>query len=622
MKKLKSYVETLKKEDALKNFELWFNENGIRDENEDPKVLYSGTLSNFEHFDISKTQPEAYWGQGFYFSDNPNDASYNYATPNGPDHLIVKEQVLEYIQSNLESILKENYQEEINNQNNEPINADLAKILELIENDEDIDEDLQERVTQHIMSKSLKRDHEGFVYPVFAAPRKIIDTDNHIFYEVEDYSTLNDYLSFLEDFDIYSEIKCNIECIPTALDEICEISLDDMMGYIDEAADSYSLDEDEIEKIKHFTTEYFSKHDDVIEFTFSLRGELYELKEHLKDILKENDYYSESNMIDEAFNSFDEKYDGVSISKILEKEDLWINLADCYIKTDNDYFQMTSGIKAILAMAFRRMGYDAIQMNPDGKFNMKHVAGATHYIFFNSNIIKSSIGNNGEYSLQNPSILHRVSEKITSNNSVSLSMANHIVNDLAKHYKGMPKCIVHSDILSIPESLFRVNPDLKTCSGWFDDLKKTAHIYLPNIIDKKDLQKTLCHEIFGHMSLREILDDKYENTMLKVYNYYDKKGEMGDIRDKYVSRYKLDITKNKDKALLGEEKMAQIIEEHGFNQFPLKNVIVGAIKSSLRKVIPQLKFNETDIKYLVYKCHENMMNQHSHKKRNKINHKH
>ncbi len=620
MDKLKKYVERLKEDEALENFNRWFNEFGIRDDYGNPKVLYSGTLSDFEHFDITKTQPETFWGQGFYFSDSADDASYNYATHDGRDHVNVKENLEYQIKENLTDVIEQKFQDVLNNDDDNDINKKIKAVYASLLDNEDVDDDLYNEVVEHILQQSLKRKNDGFIFPVFAAPRKIFDMENHLFTQVSDFGELNELINFLENYEIGSEVRINIESIPSELGEECEITLDTMIDYINEAADCYCLDEDDLEVILNFTKEYFSSHDDIINFEFTLKGELNELKDTLKEYLEDNGFIRESLEIDNIFFSLTENYDldiGVKIGSLIDNEQFTDLSYSVNIPVENDYNQYIYGNKAIIAQCLQKMGYDAIKMLPENHFKMDYIEGVSHYIFFNPNIIKSAIGNNGEYSLSNPDILHRVTENAILNKNISLQTASKIIHEISLHYKNLPHIYIHEDIKDLPSN-FKSNL-LDTCSGWTDINKNSVHLYLANIVDETELKKTICHEVFGHLSLREILGNNYENTMMKVYSYYDSKGEMESIKSTYKSRYNLDMNSSQSKSILAEEKMAEVIELNGFNSFPLKNILIGAIKSSIRKVIPSFKMSNDEIQYIIYKSHKNMLNKKIKKKTNKIN---
>jgi hypothetical protein len=65
-------------------FRHWFGGSKIVDEDGQPAVLYHGTLGNYDAFDKSKASIEGNWGAGFYFTNDPDDLSANYAGY-GPD---------------------------------------------------------------------------------------------------------------------------------------------------------------------------------------------------------------------------------------------------------------------------------------------------------------------------------------------------------------------------------------------------------------------------------------------------------------------------------------------------------------------------------------------------------
>lgn len=65
-------------------FKRWFGKSQIVDEDGEPQVLYHGTMGDFSKFSRSHTNPEGNWGGGFYFTNDPEDLSHNYAG-RGPD---------------------------------------------------------------------------------------------------------------------------------------------------------------------------------------------------------------------------------------------------------------------------------------------------------------------------------------------------------------------------------------------------------------------------------------------------------------------------------------------------------------------------------------------------------
>lgn len=69
---------------TTREFKRWFKGSQVIDEDGDPLVVTHGTTHDFSVFDKSKSNPENYLGDGFYFSDSPDDAWHHYAGE-GPD---------------------------------------------------------------------------------------------------------------------------------------------------------------------------------------------------------------------------------------------------------------------------------------------------------------------------------------------------------------------------------------------------------------------------------------------------------------------------------------------------------------------------------------------------------
>jgi hypothetical protein len=67
-------------------FQPWHEDGLIKDDEGNPKVLYHGSLSpNIESFDLSKMDPQSYFGRAIYTTDNPDDSNDNYSNPLSPD---------------------------------------------------------------------------------------------------------------------------------------------------------------------------------------------------------------------------------------------------------------------------------------------------------------------------------------------------------------------------------------------------------------------------------------------------------------------------------------------------------------------------------------------------------
>jgi GNAT superfamily N-acetyltransferase len=86
-------------------FRNWFGMSKVHHPHDDPSrpvepmVVYHGTTRNFDTFDPEKAEVGADHGAGFYFTNDANDLSQNYANENGPDVQSRYEEAKERIES-------------------------------------------------------------------------------------------------------------------------------------------------------------------------------------------------------------------------------------------------------------------------------------------------------------------------------------------------------------------------------------------------------------------------------------------------------------------------------------------------------------------------------------------
>ena len=510
MSNLKNHLEKIQKEEAAANFAKWIRKDAILDDNDEPKVLYAGTLSDFGEFDITHTRPEAYFGQGFYFSDNLDDASDNYARREGPDHILNTDNEKDKLNNDLENFLEAHYKEELENPDDSEFNQKIKNIYDLTMDGEDIDDELLDELFEFHDKEKLKRSHEGFVMPVFLVARKLMDVDNHTFEAEEDYGDFNDLIQhFKENFsDISYDFTIELESLLSCPDDESYPDLEEVLGLLDSAIESSCIDaEDELEKIEEMKAyiENYYEIDDERCLTYKLSGEGPALRDTIITILENNGCESDASRFRESFNSnFSELESTFTALDFLENEDIQMALCDSYVEVDNIYNMHVSGTKALFAMAIQKMGYDTIKMDPSERFKeMNHVVGTTHYISFNPLNIKSAIGNNGEYSLTDPDILHRVFKNAHDINvkerAISFHEASHIIKDIGLHYKNMPKCEIHTNFDDVIHSIVGKVKNIESCTGWFDTHSHSLHVYLPHIMNRQEPEKTISHEFFGHL---------------------------------------------------------------------------------------------------------------------------
>ena len=74
------------------------------------------------------------------------------------------------------------------------------------------------------------------------------------------------------------------------------------------------------------------------------------------------------------------------------------------------------------------------------------------------------------------------------------------------------------------------NPEVKSAiergenvKGWYDTKTGEVHLYMPNVTDKYDAQKTIAHETIGHKGMRGLLGEQgYRELMRNLYTHMSK----------------------------------------------------------------------------------------------------
>lgn len=625
-------VNKLKEEQAVDNFQKWFADSQTLTSNGEPQILYCGTLSDFTSFNLNKTTNESFLGKGFYFSDEYEDVNANYSNDRGPDFLIKKDSVKQSIQDDISSYLSNDYyldfiqNEELIKENKELYNVIVALFNAEEEGDDLFDVKGVDLFIEYESNRILQKDNEGFIIPVYLKIEKPLNIDKDIFEQEETITgnkfdliiskmkenKLNDYalireLSYLMP-DVNIEYSLSFEEFSEAFNSAFsyELEMSDDANYYEELLD--------------FSEKLFD--DEEMSVNYSLCGEIIDFKNAIVDILNDYGHDKSAQEFLALFESqFESLYEGISVSDILTNETLTINFGDLIILESGIQEHENTHFKGLCSLAFQRMGYDGIVLDAQKHFKtMKNIEGATHYIVFDPNQIKSAIGNNGEYSISNNDIRYRINSRVKKENNfkntISKDECTKLLKKIKKHFPKVPEIVIVTDINSLDKNFVNKNPIILESSGYYLNDSNKVLVMLQNIEGRNDLIKTITHEIFGHMSLKEVLNSDYDNTMNKVYSYYESKGELENEKEIYTNIYKLDLNKPQDRAKIAEEKMANFIELNGFNNFPLKNVIIGAIKKAIRRFIPELNFNQNDIIYIAQKTHDNLRKEK--KKKNKI----
>lgn len=103
------------KQTRSSEFKNWFgdwqndpeNSSKVVDDNGEPKIVYHGTVSNVEEFDMDRISLRNYFGKGIYFSSSIDDVNINYASESSPDRQNRIEYMKEIIYGELEGLSDE-----------------------------------------------------------------------------------------------------------------------------------------------------------------------------------------------------------------------------------------------------------------------------------------------------------------------------------------------------------------------------------------------------------------------------------------------------------------------------------------------------------------------------------
>lgn len=612
---MKNILENLKKDTAVDNFIDWFGKSELKESTGEPSIFYCGTLSDFTTFDIDKTINDNFFGKGFYFSDSIDDINHNYSNDSGPDNLVKLDSLKEKIRDDLSKYVNIDYYIDIlENEKENEVGSELYEVIkELFENIEEknyINEDINniELFVIHEADRIKQKDHDGLIIPVYLKAEKIMDISNHTFSKEEyiDTKNIDAIIKKINEYGI-DEYGLKIELIGLFLEKNTEYSLsfEEFENALSQTI-ADEVDDSDYAEILDFASSFFDDQEIII--SYSVIGELEEFLSTMAEHLRMYSGADESNKFLNLFYENFSAYEEVSVLSILENSDIAFEFIDNYIPYQNVGFgQNYVHFKGLCSLVFQSMGYDCIKL--DAAYHFSTMKGTqdsngnntNHYVVFNPNQIKSVIGNNGEYSLSDNDILYRINNQAKKEyNSITKKECNEIVDQIKLKYPKIPDI----ELIDNSYSLDLTIPADST--GFYSKHNNKVFILLENINGKDDFIKTLTHEVFGHMSLKDILHKNYEPTMNKIYDYYNNKGDLKKEKELYTKLYKLDLNKSSDRAILAEEKMAAFIEKNGFNKFPLKNIIIGAIQNSLRKYIPNLKFNENDIIYIANNTHRNL----------------
>jgi hypothetical protein len=171
------------------------------------------------------------------------------------------------------------------------------------------------------------------------------------------------------------------------------------------------------------------------------------------------------------------------------------------------------------------------------------------------------------------------------------------IKPLSKNWKNKPRIITVASQTDLPESL-KAEVMKRGIEGRIRGVIHKGKVYLvaQNIENEEQAAKTVIHEVAGHWGLRQILGNDYAPTMRGIYIENRK-----DIKAA-TTKYDFDFSTKADRYMATEEWLAQEAESAPESSFVQR--VVSVIRKVLRRLFPNLTWNNAEIQSLLQKSRE------------------
>lgn len=169
--------------------------------------------------------------------------------------------------------------------------------------------------------------------------------------------------------------------------------------------------------------------------------------------------------------------------------------------------------------------------------------------------------------------------------------------DMSEKVSGLAKLGTTVNIVSIDDIRSEVSDHdyadmMSKSKGWYDTDTDTITIVADNIEDEQDLERTILHEVVAHKGLRDLLGNRFDDTMRKIFDSMDE----ADQRS-YLDRYG-------DQVIAAEEFMATLAESNPNSS--LWDKIISFVRDALRSMGLDIKMNDTDMRTLLTRSRDRL----------------
>lgn len=168
---------------------------------------------------------------------------------------------------------------------------------------------------------------------------------------------------------------------------------------------------------------------------------------------------------------------------------------------------------------------------------------------------------------------------------------------MSEKVSGLAKLGTTVNIVSIDDIRSEVSDHdyadmMSKSKGWYDTDTDTITIVADNIEDEQDLERTILHEAVAHKGLRDLLGNRFDDTMRKIFDSMDE----ADQRS-YLDRYG-------DQVIAAEEFMATLAESNPNSS--LWDKIISFVRDALRSMGLDIKMNDTDMRTLLTRSRDRL----------------
>lgn len=596
------------------NFQEWFGKSKVLNESGKPSILYHGTHSSFNIFDIRHSDANCFFGRGFYFTNSYEDAQHNYEDIESPDRnsriakitdlfsSTISQQEFNELMENDDDLVTDDYLTSIEiitlakswEDDKYSYNEKFKKLQEMMfdktvifkEDTAQSQKDFYKDITEALSVSDMNNDSKTI--PVYLKMLKPFDVENEEWHSQIDVS--GDFKSFLDEFVIENSAYDDIE-------RFAETILNEIQYYVidyDELSCSGAISKTELVEILRLGDENdfdFSDCDfdeDIIQKFFQKLEEDY--SSHIEIEIRDNSLVAQFRTFLEEKNVFEmDKVDDIiyrikdnQITEFKEIAQLFRDSEIFYDIEDSDNFSVGN----ILGDFIYSLGYDGIIMDASHfklEYNANHET--KHYILRDPYNIKLADGSNTEFSSSNADIRYKlVLEK--PDNSIDLSIALDCISQFHNQFPSLS----YTRIFQTQEEAKEFTNE--SCAGFYYERecgRNFVGVVLENIDTKEKLGETLIHEHIGHSNIKKVLGAKYEPTMLGFYDYYQSK----NVFDKTQRN-------RKEKIVMAEERFAETLEKNDEHKPPLLSRIKFTIFKAARAVFPKIPYTACDIENLAY----------------------